>query len=124
MNLNQIILLGLLYVFKASAFDKSKALNALYYSKAAYCDDSDVNYWTCGPCKNNRVKDVTASDTKVFETDTTFNDGQSYVTYNSARKQIVVAFRGTHNTKNWVYTNLNAWRDDFVCSGCGVHNGF
>ena len=49
---------------------------------------------------------------------------QGYVGYSASNNAIVVAFRGSDNTKNWI--------DDFdfgqipysKCSGCYVHNGF
>ena len=52
------------------------------------------------------------------------NDGQAYVTYNSERKELVVAFRGTVNFKNWFFTNGNFFKESFKCPKCKVHDGF
>lgn len=51
-------------------------------------------------------------------------DGQALITYNRERKEIYVAFRGTINKDNWIYTNFNMVKDDFGCNKCKVHNGF
>ena len=35
-----------------------------------------------------------------------------------------MAFRGTRNIKNWVFTNANIDMEKYGCKGCKVHEGF
>ena len=43
------------------------------------------------------------------------HDTQAVVGYNYAYKELVVSFRGTHNLRNWIMTNLNMQlTDDFA----------
>lgn len=68
--------LGLLAAL-VKGYDENIARTALYYSKTAYCEQADIENWSCLPCSNSRISG--GAQTKVYE----YPDGggQAYVTY-------------------------------------------
>ena len=104
----------------ASTYDADLAMKGWFYSKAAFCDLSSIQSWTCQACANNSgVVDVT-----------TFHDGwtgaQAYTGYNAKTNTIVLAYRGSADIQNWIY-NLDFFLIDYPnadCKGCQVHRGF
>jgi predicted lipase len=49
---------------------------------------------------------------------------QGYVAYSPGNKAIIVAFRGSDNTKNWI-DDFDFLQIAYVrCAGCLMHNGF
>lgn len=99
-------------------------MSGLYYSKAAYCEASVIDSWSCG---------VSCEFHSGFEIQGVYNlysnasyGAQGYTGFSPSENMIVVAFRGSANIENWiadldfkkmVYPNSN-------CQGCEVHTGF
>jgi len=101
----------------AAAYDNNMAMQALWYSKSAYCPAPNVNAWNCASCGfHPRVGNV-----KVFN----FFDLQAFVGYNAASRHVVVAFRGSSNIANWI-SNLAFGKTPYaLCNNaCSVHTGF
>lgn len=51
----------------ALAFDEKTAMRALYYSSAAYCDQSAIQNWSCASCGRNKAFEMHAV---VFDSST------------------------------------------------------
>ncbi|EKF38210.1 lipase, putative, partial [Trypanosoma cruzi marinkellei] len=94
------------------------ATTALYYAKAAYCEEDAISSWTCASC----ARDLGMERVRVF-TNVEHNT-QAFVGVN--KSTIVVSFRGTRGTINWLY-NLEFLFVPYIregCVGCFVHTGF
>jgi len=89
------------------------------YSYAAYCSEESIQLWTCSWCQQN-------STVSGFNTTMVYvQDGElGYIGFNSQYQQIVVTFRGSTDTLNWL-NDFDATQTDYpYCSGCLVHKGF
>ncbi|CBZ29304.1 putative lipase [Leishmania mexicana MHOM/GT/2001/U1103] len=103
-------------------YNTTDAWKALYFSKAAYCEAEKLTHWSCGDTCTNATPEFRLFN--VYDNTSTGNFGYSGVDH--VAKRIVVAFRGTYNTANWLQ-NL-----DFIfmtyphpdCGKCKVHRGF
>jgi len=106
----------------AKQFDQETARRYQFISKVSYCDQKEIEDWTCTPCQTYAPKTQFIS---VYET--TISKMQGLVVYDSEYDKIIVAFRGSSNIENWI-ANLFAWQEkpgpskDFP--GVGVHAGF
>lgn len=113
-----VVLIALGVALAAAQYDSGVAMSALYYSKSAYCDASDVQGWTCDACSYNGQ----LANVSVYQN--TDCGSQGYVGYNTGTNQIIVAFRGTANIANWI-KDLDFIKTTYAaCSGCEVHQGF
>ncbi|PWU86992.1 putative lipase [Trypanosoma cruzi] len=70
------------------------ATTALYYAKAAYCKAEAISSWTCVSCASNPG----LQKVRVFTNAT--HSTQAFVGVNDS--MIVVSFRGTVDTNNWI----------------------
>eukprot|EP00796_Vickermania_ingenoplastis_P003864 gene3865-2741_t len=110
-------------------FDLDTAMTALLVSKAAYCAPDVVNNWTCEVCQQDLL-DFTLH--RVYTNETSHTLGLSGVWHR--KRLIVLAFRGTANTDNWIknlkfrhrqYPNSDCAGTQTDRSGyCAVHAGF
>ncbi|EKF28826.1 lipase, putative, partial [Trypanosoma cruzi marinkellei] len=94
------------------------ATTALYFAKAAYCEADAISSWTCASCAMNPGMEEVRVFTNIV------HSTQAFVGVN--KSTIVVSFRGTKGTINWLY-NLDYFRVPFIregCVGCLVHAGF
>lgn len=96
------------------------------YAAAAYCadnNDSPGTQVTC-PCGNCELVEA-ANATTISEFENTIKtDDTGFVAIDDMHKVIVLAFRGSRSTKNWL-ANLNwAKKSTDLCDGCAVHHGF
>jgi hypothetical protein len=98
-----------------------RALSGVYYSKAAYCDAEQIAKWNCGPTCTYHAN---FTDIEVYSNST--YDSQTYVGYNPTDDEIVVAFRGSSNLKNWIadFTFNKVPYPNPACKNCHVHDGF
>lgn len=55
---------------------------------------------------------------------TTVLDLEGYVAVDTVREEIVVAFRGSSSTRNWIADFDFILTPTDACDGCYVHNGF
>jgi len=85
------------------SYDKSDALNYVYYAYSAYCPPSALSSWSCCFCKGNTVGFQATAYLSG-----NFYDTHVFVGYHTARKEIIVSFRGT------VPTSIANWLDDIV----------
>lgn len=121
------------------AFNVSIATSGLLVSRASYCDPEAVWNWTCDVCLRY-LPDFQLF--RIYRNETKSTLGLSGV----LRKErlIVVAFRGSKNTENWI-DNLNFVMRPYIvpknrqgqeenpekeeeeveeCKNCAVHSGF
>lgn len=104
-------------------YNFTESWKALHFCKAAYCSFSNLTKWACGNACTNATPDFHVFN--VYDNDTTGNLGYTGMDHDAER--IVVAFRGTFNTANWIQ-DLDFWSmpyPDPNCGvGCTVHRGF
>ena len=87
-------------------------------SKISYCDISELKTWSCSLCKTSGIELVS-----TFQSPD--NEMQGYVGLDHNEQSIVVAFRGSSNTQNWlsnalmIKTNIKG-----TPSNAHVHTGF
>lgn len=112
------LLLLLLTLTTQQQYNSPLAYRLTYLSAIAYEPQALIESWTCELC-GKVVKVVNA---KVVTNDT--NSVYGYVGYSPDLAAIVIAFRGSVDTANWIL-NLKTTRTDYpLCSGCSVHVGF
>ncbi|KPI88074.1 putative lipase [Leptomonas seymouri] len=130
-----IITPGLLYVLPRcptaipvvnntpAAYNTSNSWRALQYCKAAYCPVDTVMNWSCGDACSNATADFHIFN--IYENASTSNMGFSGMDHMA--EKIVVVFRGTANTANWIQ-DLDFWAMPYPSVACGdlctVHRGF
>lgn len=94
------------------------------YSASAYCN-SDNAAGTLVTCEDG-CPEVMANGATVVGSlpNTTIFGMEGYVALDTARKEIVVAFRGSSGLRNWIadLTFLQVPCD--YTTGCAVHSGF
>lgn len=129
MNYLVIVLSSFFFILRgqaAPAWDKTDALSDLYHAYATYCNTPSLAAWDCTWC------DCPDCPNKDFEITSGFSNASyntfGYVGYSDAKKEIVVAFRGTQMTSftNWL-ENLDAVysKKPFLgYEGAYVHRGF
>ena len=109
-------------VTSAANYNVSTVDRALYFCKASYCDEKQVEDWTCSVCTKDlkEVEDVTTlivPDTQI----------KSFIAYDPAIRSVVLTFRGSSNAANWgvnLDTNLVNFPECGSESDCKVHAGF
>lgn len=81
----------------AVAYTHANGLDALYFTKATYCTQGEIESWTCGmTCKQHNNFRVTAM---VTNPDLSL---LSYVGVDDDSKRVVVAFRGATDASNMI----------------------
>ncbi|CBZ36652.1 lipase, putative [Leishmania donovani] len=107
----------------SARYNVTDGWKALHFSKAAYCEVENLRHWSCGNTCSNATPDFHVFN--IYENTSTGNVGYSGVDHDAER--IVVAFRGTYNTVNWLQ-NLDFWLTPYPHPGCGkgckIHRGF
>lgn len=95
------IIAGLLLVGTVTCYEEYNATlskSIMYYASATFCDETDLQYWACGPACQ-ALPGVYQPVTILSD----FIEGTfGFVAYNNITNDIVVAFRGSDNTANWV----------------------
>ncbi|KAG5497557.1 hypothetical protein JKF63_03821 [Porcisia hertigi] len=101
----------------------NEAWRAHFFSRASYCKMDLIRSWTCGsPCARlDTFKPVAVFSSFLIGT-------SGFVGVDHAKRQIVVAFRGTNNLQN-ILADVSALQVDYGRrSSCGrqcrVHTGF
>jgi hypothetical protein len=113
------VVLVLLAGWTTAQYDATEALAALYYCKATYCTPANLPSWSCSVCVKHHPQFTAVTVLHGPQTGLLAITG-----YNPTSNQIVVAFRGSDNIKNWI-ADLNYSFTNFPdCSGCQVHEGF
>ncbi|KRX07856.1 hypothetical protein PPERSA_10140 [Pseudocohnilembus persalinus] len=103
---------------EVSQYDHNIAIDMLYYAKASYCDSQQILEWN-GPTFQHhpQMESITVINNKK-------HNSQMYMGYDKQRDQIVAAFRGSSNIKNW-FDNLKFFKTKYpACHKCEVHIGF
>lgn len=103
------------------AYDEIEALRAAYYSAAAYCPAPAVSSWTCGPCTAAASPSAPLTRVVFLQNDTTEIDGYAGV---DSAGGVVVAFRGSETTLNWLEDFDALPANVSGCVGCELHSGF
>ena len=86
-------------------------------SEVAYESQSSIDAWSCNPCKNIHIMNQKSFFNSVA-------DIQGFAGYLPDIKAILLSFRGSVDTKNWI-ANLETTSTTYPsCSGCHVHSGF
>jgi len=108
----------------ASAYDETTTLDTLYYAYGAYCDESDLEDWSCKWCTDYHSNfDISSNGAGVVNTD----DLQAFMGYDSDNSQVVLSFRGT------IEDSFEDWVDDLETDQVSyttgdadgyVHDGF
>eukprot|EP01084_Bolivina_argentea_P153151 267054_1 len=84
---------GLPTSFNAT-YSEADALRSLYFAYGSYCNQTSLVTWTCKWCEyipGFQVLTVTSTDHL-----------QAFVGFDIEAKQIVISFRGSHNTVDWL----------------------
>jgi len=126
MNRLLAITLGLATLGISSAtYNATDALRSAYMAATAYCSQSAIENWNCGPCK--QLPGVTSPTYMMNNSADGFADVYGYVAQ-LPNNYIVIGFRGT------ISTDIRDWILDFdfipidpnfgECSGCMLHEGF
>lgn len=104
-------------------YNISHSWRALHFCKTAYCPAATVMNWSCGSACTNATADFHVFN--VYDNASTGNAGFSGLDHEAGK--IVVAFRGTFNTANWIQ-DLDFWTMPYPHPGCGelctIHRGF
>ncbi|KPA74447.1 putative lipase [Leptomonas pyrrhocoris] len=107
----------------AVVYNISNSWRALHFCKSAYCPVDAVVNWSCGSACGNATTDFHVFN--VYENASTGNSGFSGMDHEAGK--IVVAFRGTANTANWIQ-DLDFWSMPYPHPACGelcaIHRGF
>lgn len=77
------------------AYNVTESQELVKFAAVAFCDDACIVPWTCKTTKEHPLTDILYIDqaqTKVH----------GYVGYRPDVNQIIGAFRGSHNTQNWI----------------------
>ncbi|CAG9579424.1 putative lipase [Leishmania major strain Friedlin] len=107
----------------SAGYSVTDGWKALHFSKAAYCDVADLRHWGCGVTCANATPEFQVFN--IYENNSTGNVGYSGVDHDA--KRIVVAFRGTYNTVNWLQNldfRLTSYPHPGCGNGCKIHRGF
>ncbi|KAF3770910.1 alpha/beta-hydrolase [Cryphonectria parasitica EP155] len=112
----------------SAVLDETSYENMKYYvqyAASAYCDSEDA-VGTLVSCGDSGCPNVTANGATIvgtMPTTTTF-DLEGYVAVDPTREEIVVAFRGSSDLRNWIadFDFIEVAYSD--CTGCYVHDGF
>ncbi|KAK1566092.1 lipase [Colletotrichum navitas] len=97
----------------------------IQYTSAAWCNSDPLQMSTKISCSNNACPDIETHDTHIVTTlESPERESGGYIALDYTARMIVVAFRGTSGSGDW----MNNIKADLVgsdlCSGCKVHNGF
>ncbi|EAS02303.1 lipase family protein (macronuclear) [Tetrahymena thermophila SB210] len=98
-----------------------KFLDAYHYSKASYCEASQIHTWNCGgSCSYHQdLRSAQVFNNKEFQS-------QAYCGYDIKAQSVIVAFRGTDQVQNWL-SNINFVPVKYLndqCKDCKIHQGF
>lgn len=95
------------------------------YAAAAYCvSNNQAGSSTKVTCNGNcpQVQSNDANTVLEFQNQGTA-DATGFVAVDKTKRQIVIAYRGSHSVLNWL-GNVDFKKVPFLCSGCEVHQGF
>ncbi|KAL4461570.1 hypothetical protein ABPG74_016194 [Tetrahymena malaccensis] len=103
-------------------YDEQLAKSFMHYAATAGCGSSRIQDWSCSVCSYNKnVTDITIYSSDKFQT-------QAYTAYSQADNQIVVAFRGSVNTRNYIsdfsFTLVKYPQCHTKQDNCRAHLGF
>ena len=100
-----------------SAYESRTALEMGKLSEVAYESQTSIDSWKCVVCQNIKIVNQ-----KSFFSSTA--DIQGFAGYLPDLSAILLSFRGSVDTKNWI-ANLETTSTTYPgCSGCHVHFGF
>jgi pimeloyl-ACP methyl ester carboxylesterase len=77
------------------AFNLTEATMAAYFSAAAYCAPASVTSWSCQFCAHRPLTDVVYLYNASTET-------AGFVAFDAAAARVVVSFRGTVTSEEWI----------------------
>jgi hypothetical protein len=100
----------------ATTYDSNVAMNGWYLSKSTFCNRSEIAEWTCPVCA--LIPGMV--DVVVAHNETT--GGQGFVGYLPSSNVVVVAFRGSDDTQNWIF-DFDTFFTDYPNADCTVFNG-
>merc|ERR1719384_27841 len=119
-----LLLATFITIGHSGTYNEELATNALYYAYGAYCDQSKLIDWTCEWCQH-------VSSFKVFDGGIITGDSlQAFIGYDPIYSRIILSFRGTHNTKDFLddldfvktpYPNVPA---SISPNDASIHSGF
>ena len=119
MKLSYLTLLVLLtvHIVSFSPYHTKLASRLTYHSAITYEDEASIISWTCDKCKG-----IDFVSPQIVKNDT--NSVFGYIGYSPEYNRIIIAFRGSVDTANWIM-NLKTTRTSYpLCDGCSVHVGF
>jgi len=99
-----------------ASYSEEDATRSLYFAYGAYCEQKDIESWTCKWCQH----------IPGFEVGNVSNQHklQVFTGFDRDHDQIVISFRGTHNIYDWL-DNLDAVQMKYPhVDGGYVHKGF
>jgi hypothetical protein len=104
-------------VKQTAPYDKNKSKIYAYYAGLSYCPTSCLTAWNCKDGQSlTNFGEVTTFSNKLTLT-------QGFIGYDKALNLIIVSFRGSHNTENWI-EDFTFEKVSYSCKGCEIHLGF
>lgn len=103
-------------------YDSDLAMYSLTFAKAAYCNATLLQNWSCLACPLN-------PRFQIYNVYTDANtSGQAFIGYDPTKNRIVVSWRGTWNTRGWEI-DFASWLVPvparYNCPGdCRIHMGY
>ncbi|KAJ5489602.1 Lipase [Penicillium diatomitis] len=97
------------------------------WSAAAYCSGNTDGADKVVACSAGNCPDVQASGAKMlyeFDDANSYGDAAGFLAVDSTQNQIVLSFRGSRTTSNWIANLDTTLISSSLCSGCQVHQGF
>jgi hypothetical protein len=115
----KILLFTLLLAYASTQdyYSTSVAKKLTQFAAITYESESTILSWNCDLCQT-----VKLIDQIIVKNDS--NSVFGFVGYAPQFNKILVAFRGSVDTANWIL-NLKTTRTSYpLCDGCSVHVGF
>ncbi|KAI2790440.1 Lipase [Penicillium oxalicum] len=97
------------------------------WSAAAYCSGNTSGANQVVSCSANNCPDVQASGAMMlyeFDSTNTYGDAAGFLAADTTQQQIILSFRGSRTTSNWIANLDTELTSSTLCSGCEVHQGF
>ena len=112
-----LLLVISLSVLASTSYVSHSALEMGWLSEVAYESQKSIDAWSCPACKNIRITNQKSFFSSVANI-------QGFAGYLPDFSAILLSFRGSVDTKNWI-ANLGSAMSTYPgCSGCHVHTGF
>jgi len=117
-----VVLCGMVHSASSDELAFNSMLKYLMYSLSAFCSaEQGLSNWTCSWCHFVAIPPL--NDVLIFETPGA-GMGKIYGYVGRSNESIIIAFRGSQTTANWIIDFEFTYRDYPPVKHAFVHNGF